>query len=377
MPMNSQLRAALDSIIATRVAPAAAKVDSDGVFPRPAVSALRDAGILALTGATDVGGGGGSLPEVVEVIEALARACGSTAMIVLMHYAATAVIEAHGSDEVRRGIVTDGRLASLAFSEVGSRSHFWAPVSTATASGDQIRLDAKKSWVTAAGEADVYVWSSRPVEASGPMSLWAVPADAEGLVVSGEFDGFGLRGNASKPIVANGVVLAPTARLGADGAGLDIALSSALPTFLLGSAAFSLGLMESLLAQVSDRLSGTRLEHLGVSMAEQILPRTEFARLRIKADITRAFLADTLAALAGGREDAMLRVLEVKAVASDAAAEVADGVLRLGGGAAFRKELPIERIVRDALAARVMAPTTEALLDFVGRASLGLPLFDA
>ncbi|MBO3741479.1 acyl-CoA dehydrogenase family protein [Actinoplanes flavus] len=47
-----------------------------------------------------------------------------------------------------------------------------------------------------------------------------------------------------------------------------------------------------------------------------------------------------------------------------------------GGGSAFRKELGIERHFRDALAARVMAPTTEALHDFTGRAALGLPLFD-
>ena len=72
----------------------------------------------------------------------------------------------------------------------------------------------------------------------------------------------------------------------------------------------------------------------------------------------------------------MLRVLQVKAVAGEAAAEVADGVMRVCGGAAFRRELGVERRFRDALAARVMAPTTDALRDFVGRAALGLPLFD-
>ena len=81
-------------------------------------------------------------------------------------------------------------------------------------------------------------------------------------------------------------------------------------------------------------------------------------------------------ALNDGRPDAVLRVLQVKAVASEAASDVADGVMRLCGGAAFRKELAVERSFRDALAARVMAPTTAALRDFAGRATLGLPLFD-
>ena len=54
--------------------------------------------------------------------------------------------------------------------------------------------------------------------------------------------------------------------------------------------------------------------------------------------------------------------------------EVADGVMRVCGGSAFRKDLGVERLFRDSLAARVMAPTTEALQDFVGRATLGMPL---
>ena len=52
------------------------------------------------------------------------------------------------------------------------------------------------------------------------------------------------------------------------------------------------------------------------------------------------------------------------------------GVMRVCGGAAFRRELGVERRSRDALAARVMAPTTDALRDFVGRAALGQPLLD-
>ena len=72
-------------------------------------------------------------------------------------------------------------MCSLAFSESGTRSHFWAPMSSATAVGDGVRLDATKSWITSAGEADTYVWSSRPLRADGPMTLWLVPADAAGL----------------------------------------------------------------------------------------------------------------------------------------------------------------------------------------------------
>jgi alkylation response protein AidB-like acyl-CoA dehydrogenase len=85
-------------------------------------------------------------------------------------------------------------------------------------------------------------------------------------------------------------------------------------------------------------------------------------------------LGDTVAALAGGREDAPLRMLEIKAAADEMVTRVTDGAMRLCGGAAFRKELAVERRFRDARAARVMAPTTEALLEFTGRALCGFPL---
>jgi isovaleryl-CoA dehydrogenase len=366
--------ARLSAVIEDIVAPQAAEVDRNGVFPRAGIDALAKAGLLGLISAEEVGGQGADMAAAADVIERIGTACGSTAMVVLMHYAATAVIEAHGGDDVRRSIASGDHLSTLAFSETGSRSHFWAPLSTASSDNGQVLLDARKSWVTAAGEADSYVWSSRPLAADGPMTLWLVPSDAGGLSVRGPFDGLGLRGNASSPVNAENVRVGTDTMLGADGAGLDIALQAALPYFLVLNAAFSLGLMEALTTRAGTHLTETRLEHLGQTMAEQADLRARYAKLRIRTDEVRAFLRDTLSALGTGREDAMLRVLQVKAVAGEAASEVADGAMRLCGGSAFRKEFGVERQFRDALAARVMAPTTEALHDFVGRAGLGMPL---
>lgn len=374
MAATQDYLAALDSIIQSTIAPQAVEVDRLGAFPRSNVETLAKAGLLGLLSAKDAGGRGEGLATAAQVIERLAGACGSTAMVLLMHYAATPVIEAYGNRDVRNAIARDEHLTTVAFSEAGSRSHFWAPLSTAVDGDGEVRLDAQKSWVTSAGEADSYVWSSRPLNAPGPMTLWLVPMRSAGLTVRGRFDGLGLRGNASSPVTADGVRVGHDAMLGADGAGLDIALQMVLPHFLVLNAAFSLGLMEALVAKAAGHLTQTRLEHLGHTLAEQPAHRARFAGLRMRTDGVRTFLRDTLAAVESGREDATLRVLEVKAVAAEAASEVADGVMRLCGGSAFRKELGVERLFRDSLAARVMAPTTEALHDFVGRATLGLPL---
>jgi alkylation response protein AidB-like acyl-CoA dehydrogenase len=308
-------------------------------------------------------------------------------MIVTMHYAAVAALTAAGDKGTLTAIAAGRHLSTLAFSETGSRSHFWAPLSSAVLAGDgpagdggagdgTVRLDAAKSWVTSAGQADSYVWSSRPVsgDATGPMTLWLVPAGAAGLSVAGTFDGLGLRGNASAPMIADGVTVSASAMLGADGGGLDLALAAVLPVFLICSAAMSAGLMRRLATETADRLQRTRLEHLGVSLAQQAEPRAQLARLRIEADRTWAHVSEAITAVENGREDAMLLILEVKAAAGEAAADAADLALKAGGGAAFRKESVVERLFRDSRAARVMAPTTPALEDFIGRALLGLPL---
>ena len=190
------------------------------------------------------------------------------------------------------------------------------------------------------------------------------------------FDGLGLRGNASSPVTGEGVRVPRQAMLGADGGGLDLALSAVLPVFLILNAAASVGLMEAVTQETTEHLSKTRLEHLDQSLAQQLIPRSELARLRIATDRARAHLDGTIRAVEEGRDDARLLALEIKAAAGEAAAEAADLALRACGGSAFRRESPIERRFRDSRAARVMAPTTDALLDFVGRALCGLPLLD-
>lgn len=366
----------LAKVTAEAVQPAAVQVDRQGQFPRAAIQALADAGLLGLVSAAEVGGRGQGLRAAAEVVDRLARDCASTAMVVCMHYAATAVLEANGPREVREAVAAGRHLTTLAFSEAGSRSHFWAPVSSAVGNGgDQVRLNAVKSWITSAGEADSYVWSSRPLAADGLSTLWLVPADAPGLKVAGAFDGLGLRGNASSPVTATDVGVSRGAMLGEDGRGDQLMFGIVLPWFACMSAAMSVGLMEAAIQAAVGHVTRVRFEHQGSSLAELATIRAYLARMRVRADQARALLGDTLAAVEAKREDALLGVLEVKASAGEAATEVTELAMRVCGGAAFRKEVGVERAFRDARAATVMAPTTDMLYDFIGRVLCGMDLF--
>ena len=364
----------LEDIISTVVDPAATHVDATGTFPRAAVTALGERGLLGLLSSPEVGGRGGTLADAAAVIRRLAASCGSTAMVLTMHWCATAVIEAHGPDDLRRDIAAGRHLSTLAFSETGSRSQFWAPVGTATADGGDVLLDASKSWVTSAGEADSYVWTSQATAGEGA-TLWVVPATAGGLKVAAPFDGLGLRGNASSPVLATAVRVPAGARLGDDGAGLDLALGVVLPTFQILNASCSLGLMDAGIAKTIAHVTTARLEHLDQTLADQPVVRQHIASIKNKADAAATLVDDAVAALAAGRPDAPLRMLQSKAVAGQTALAVLDEAMQVGGGAAFRRDIGVERHFRDARASAVMAPTVDALQDFIGRALCGLPLF--
>ena len=366
--------ASLERACAT-IAEHATTVDRDGTFPTTSVNALKAAGLLGAISAPEVGGLGLGLPGASRIVRRVAEECGSTAMVLTMHYCGTAVLEAHAAAEIRRAAASGDHFSTLAFSESGSRSHFWSPVSTAVREDGHIVLNAAKSWVTSASHSTAYVWSSRPVAAEGLSTLWLIPADATGLEVKGPFEGLGLRGNDSSPVLANNVHVPPSAMLGEDGKGFDIMMGVVLPVFAVLNAACSVGLMNAAIRRTVGHASST--SHGGSTDSLRDLPtiRNYIARMQMKTDMTESLLNDAVAAIAGSRPDATLRVLECKAAAGETANEVLDLAMRVCGGAAFRKDVAVERLFRDGRAAGVMAPTTDVLYEFIGKAVCGLPLF--
>src|SRR5438552_17084685 len=110
-----EYESALARVIDDVVEPGAAAVDRDGTYPRAQLEALGEAGILGLASSPDIGGGGADLAAAASVVEELARHCGSTAMVVMTHYSATAVIEAYGPQEIREAIAAGRHGRSVAF----------------------------------------------------------------------------------------------------------------------------------------------------------------------------------------------------------------------------------------------------------------------
>lgn len=365
-----------DSVAADVIAKNACDVDENARFPREGIEVMREAGLLGLVSAKEVGGRGLGLRAAAAVCERIARECASTAMITMMHYCGTAVIDAHGPKEIRSEIAAGRHLTTLAFSEFGSRSHFWIPVSTAKRESGGIRLDAKKQLITSAGECDGYVWSSRPVEAEGLSTLWWVPASAKGLRITDSFRGLGLRGNGSAPVEADGAMIPENSRLGPDGGGFDLMMGIVMPWFSIQSQAVSVGMMEGAFERTVQHVTGSVYGYSGATISQFPQVRSYVARMRTKIDMCRALLVDAIDALDEGREDAQLRVLQGKVAGAETSLEVHDLAMRSCGGAAYRRDIALERYFRDSRAASVMAPVSDALWDFIGKSACGMPIFE-
>jgi alkylation response protein AidB-like acyl-CoA dehydrogenase len=362
--------------------PSAAGDDKTGRFSTEAVDALAQAGLLGLMQPTEAGGFGLGPRSFAAVVAALAEADASVAMVYLMHMLGAATIRAARPGAavapVLSEIVAGRHLSTLAFSEPGSRSHFWAPLSRARRNGTGVRLTAKKSWVTSAGHAQSYIVSSLSPEGAGPtdLTLYLVPANAPGLSVAGPWDGLGLRANASAPMVLDDCEIPSELQLTDDGTGFQAMMNLVLPLFNLGSAAVALGLCRAAVAATAAHLKSARFEHLDQSLGEGLPTlRAQLAAMRIDADGLSARINDLIDHLERPRETTMLRVLETKAAAGDTAIAVTSMAMRTCGGAAFSKHLCIERLFRDAHAGAVMAPTGDVLREFIARIILGMPLF--
>ncbi|HEY0709508.1 MAG TPA: acyl-CoA dehydrogenase family protein [Polyangia bacterium] len=359
----------------------ASDVDARGRFPIEAIAALRAAGLLGLCVGEDSGGAGASPRGFAAVVEALAQSCASTAMVFVMHVSAQQAIAASTTLSTRaqllRQIAAGNHLTTLALSEKGSRSQFWAPVSRLTESSAGLSSTAQKSWVTAANHADSYVCSSQRPGGVSPLesTLYLVRRGAGGVRVGGAWNGLGLRGNDAAPVFLEGAHVATADLVTKSGEGAAAMLQVILPWFSVGTAAMATGICRAAVAATAAHMSHAGFEHTGEKLRDLPTLRARLAEMAVRTEQARALLGRTLGEIEHPSPETPLFVLLSRLASIEAAVAVTDLAMKACGGAAFSGHLPLERLFRDARAGWVMAPTVDHLDDFVGKALTGLPLF--
>jgi alkylation response protein AidB-like acyl-CoA dehydrogenase len=362
-------------------APNAAEVDAAARFPKEAMAELGREGLLGLNLDPAFGGLGQGPRAFAAVTEELAMSCGSTAMIYVMHITAAQAIVSSTQlaerDTLLRQIAAGKHLTTLAFSETGSRSQFWAPVSKLVENGSGFVTSARKSWITSASHADSYVASAQAPGAASPMdsTIYLARPRSSAVRATGAFNGMGLRGNDSSPVEFRDLKVPSADLISPQGQGANTMLQVVLPWFCIGTAAMANGLCRAAVASTASHMSGAGFEHTGTLLRDIPTLRARLAEMSVRTELARALLGVTLNEMDSPSEMTPLFVLQTRLASLEAARSVTDLAMKACGGAAFSRQLGIERVFRDAQAGWVMAPTVDHLNDFVGRALTGMPLF--
>jgi alkylation response protein AidB-like acyl-CoA dehydrogenase len=302
-------------------------------------------------------------------------------MVFVMHVSAAQAMAASstlaGKSELLREIAAGRHLTTLALSEKGSRSEFWAPVSRMAQSNGSLSVSAEKSWVTSAGHADSYVASTQKPGAASPFesTLFLVRRSDPAVRVQRAFDGLGLRGNDSAPVLLQNLGVKDGDLITAQGEGAAAMLQVILPWFSIGSAAMSNGLCRAAVAATAAHLQAGAFQHTGAALRDLPTLRARLAQMSVRTEQAAALLERAVSMVERGAAEAPLFVLQTRLASIEAAVDVTDLAMKACGGAAFSRHMDLERVFRDARAGFVMAPTADHLREFVGRALTGLPLF--
>jgi alkylation response protein AidB-like acyl-CoA dehydrogenase len=361
-------------------APLAAQVDAQARWPEEALRALQAAGLGGLTVPRVAGGQGHGLLAIARVCETLARACPSTALCFGMHCVGAAVIAAKATADQRERylepIARGEHLTTLALSEPGTGAQFYLPQTQAARDGEGFVLTGAKSFLTNGGRADSYVVSGVAADADGPpgrFSCWVLPAATPGLRWGAPWDGLGMRGNSSRSLELSDVRLGGHELLGAEGDELWYVFQVIAPYLLIATAGTYLGVAAGALEHARAHLA-QRAYTLGSTLGQQPVLQHRLGRLWAQVQRTRALVLHAARSGDAGEPDALPAILSAKAEVGDCATDVTNEAMTLCGGIAYRTDADLSRALRDARAAHVMAPTTDILRTWAGRALLGLPL---
>lgn len=367
--------------VAREIAPHSERVDRECLWPEHSMRALAEAGLMGLHVPKRLGGHGQGLLALAVVTETIAQSCASSAMCYAMHCVGSAVIAAKATkyheQNYLRPIAEGQHITTLALSEAGTGTHFYLPQTKLDRGQDCFVVNGDKHFITNGGFADSYVISTQASEADseiGEFSCLIVDGEAEGLEWNEPWSGFGMRGNSSRGVRLHNLQIPIRNLLGREGDQLWYTFEVVTPFFLIAMAGTYVGVAQEALDITLQHLCSRRYDHSGESLAEVPLVQYKAAELFTAVEKTRALVYH--AAYLGDADDsnAITAIMAAKADAGDMSVWVTNEAMTRCGGIAYRENSTLSRLVRDARASHVMAPTTDVLKTWAGRLLLGLPL---
>lgn len=348
-PEHATFRAAVRELAQSSVRPFAEQTDREHRFPREAIAAAIEAGLMGVLIPREYGGAGLDALAFAICVEELAQACASTAVIVDVHTSVgTEPILLFGEEEQKRRwlppLASGELLGAFALTEPSSGSDAASLKTTARRNGGGYVLNGTKVFITNVGFAGLYVVFARTgAEPGAPgVSAFLVPADTPGVRVGQVFDKMGLHGSPTGELVLEDVNLPAANRLGGEGKGFTIAMR-ALDSGRIGISAQALGIAQAAVDEARELMRERGHEQGDDFTLADMAARLESARL----------LAYHAAWLCSRGRSFTRQASMAKLHCTDTAMQVTLDALQIAGEEGARAGSPFERHVRDAKALQI------------------------
>jgi len=343
-----------------QIAPRAAEIDAKGEYPWDVRELLASHDVLGLPFSEEYGGTGTGTLMLQMAVEEIAKACASSALILMVQELGTLPIQLFGSDELKTRFLprcaTGEWSPAFALSEPEAGSDPAAMRTTAVQDGDEWVINGSKNWITNSGVADFYVVFAVTDRESKRITAFVVEKDREGFSIANLEHKLGIKGSPTGSPVFEDVRVPAANVIGEVGRGLSVALGT-LERTRLGAAAQAVGISQGAIdycvSYAKERVA------FGKPIIELQGIQFKLADMATKTAAARELLYTACSKADRSDHDLARYSSMAKLFASDTAMEVTVEGVQVLGGYGYVTEYPLERMMRDAKITQIYEGTNE------------------
>src|SRR5579884_2246004 len=365
-------RETIRRIAQERIAPRAAAIDEQAEYPYDLRELLAEHDVLGLPFETEYGGTGTGALMLNMAVEEIAKACASTALIVMVQELGTLPIKLFGTEEQKQRFLP--RCASgewspaFALSEPDAGSDPGGMRTRAVRDGEEWVIDGTKNWITNLGIADFYIVfavTEREAGHSRGITAFVVEAERPGVSIGKLEHKLGIRGSPTGQPIFEGVRVPDENVLGQPGGGFGVAMAT-LDHSRLGVAAQALGIAQG----ATDYAAAYARERRQFGQPINSFQAIQFkpADMETQCAAARELLYQACAKVDRGDPDLGKYSAMAKLFCSDVAMRVTVEAVQVLGGYGYVKEYPVERMMRDAKITQIYEGTNEIQRLVIARA---------
>ena len=369
---HKDFRDTIRQIVDEKVRPRAAEIDAKGEYPHDIRKLFAEQDILALPFDAQYGGTGTGTLMLQIAVEEIAKACASSALILMIQELGTLPIALFGSDELKDRLLpkcaTGEWSPAFALSEPEAGSDPASMRTTAVREGDEWVINGSKNWITNSGIADYYVVFAVTDRESRRLSAFVVESDRDGFSVGKLEHKLGIKGSPTGSPIFEDVRVPAANLIGTEGKGLSVALAT-LERTRLGAAAQAVGIAQG----ATDYANAYAKERIAFGKPINELQAIQFklADMETRTAAARELLYKACA-MADRNEPGLGKHSSMaKLFASDTAMWVTVEAIQVLGGYGYVTEYPVERMMRDAKITQIYEGTNEIQRVVIARAMRG------